>query len=525
MRRSRTITALLIGFTVLLSRAGAAEFFGLELFPVGEASLSSNQYNAGFSIADLSTDGTNGVTTILGEADSGAFFFPDVSSPIANGYFMRADAYGLVDGNTNALIGKLSGSRGEYATFYVNADYTSIGATSLTFQAWNGDVLLAETNASTGAVTLYTEYSRPVRANPWWPQPNGEYGASIELHYTAQVSLPGWEGPAVFANRLFIRPNGATSTVISVSRTDVLGGGGLESFQMNDIRLGMFGNAHVALGEIKYAASNRVLRVNALNPFSEDGNGTLVQFDHTTTAEVRFEPLEIARPTTNEIHERIDINCSGTLGSSDNFISAATLENSNGVLRLSTYRFNEFTTELAVYSNSVLVATQTVSVPDTIFITGGPRLSAIGAKADTLSSPAGMSIDFDAPAAFELSQGTIVGNRVTLSAPAASGVVNVAGLAMLARVLPSFTITNESSTSIPARLSITRSNEFVILRWADPAAVYSLQELSFASDYRYTFAPEQITRTNGMASFIYRVTGEEVPEALFFQLIRYFYND
>jgi hypothetical protein len=288
----------------------------------------------------------------------------------------------------------------------------------------------------------------------------------------------------------------------------------------------MFGHAHAALGEIKFAASNHTLRVNIPGPLREEGSGTLVVFPHVESANVQFLPLQIAQPNTNEIQERVEIHCSGTRESNVAFIRSATLENSNGVLRLSTYGDEGPVTDLTVYSNNVLVATQAISSEDIITITGGPRLTAAGVKADTLSGPAGLSLDFDAPGTFELSQGIVMGNRVTLNASNVTTVADITGLALLSRVLPSMTITNESSIFSAPQLSITRSNEFVILRWADPASAYLVQGRSPLDDDGWSYLdPEAIVRTNGLATFTYGVGEPGVHSVFFFRLARYFYND
>src|SRR6185503_9289370 len=123
MQRLRTVTALLTCLTTLSSSAAAIERFGLEHFSLGGRSVDTNLPSV-LSVVDLDTEGTNGVATILGDADSGPFFFPDTYY-VDNGYFMRGYAYGTVNGNTNALIGSLSGVRTDYATFDVAADYSS----------------------------------------------------------------------------------------------------------------------------------------------------------------------------------------------------------------------------------------------------------------------------------------------------------------------------------------------------------------------------------------------------------------
>jgi hypothetical protein len=330
----------------------------------------------------------------------------------------------------------------------------------------------------------------------------------------------------VGAHRVFIRPNNATGVVASVSRTEIFGGGGLESFVLADVRPGMFGHPHAALGSMKFVASNGVLRVNNLEPLAEDGNGTLIQFNNATTADVQLLPLDIALANTNEIQERLEITCSGTRAYYDRFISSTRLQNTNGLLHLSTYRDDALLTDVAFYSNGVLVATQTISITDVISILGAPRLVAIGAKADTLSGPAGLSLGFDALATFEIADLSVSANRVTLTAESFAEVADIRGLGILARVLPSFAISGESSISTVPQVSITRSNDFVILRWADPAAAYLVQARPPLSDDPWnTYDPSAIVRTNGMATFTYGAIGSESPPAQFFRLLRYSYND
>jgi hypothetical protein len=288
----------------------------------------------------------------------------------------------------------------------------------------------------------------------------------------------------------------------------------------------MFGHGHAALGQIRFAASNHTLRVDHLDLLAEGGSGTLVVFDHADSADVQFLPLEIARPNTNQIQERIEIHASGARPSYVSSIRSAILQNSNGVLRLSTYSAWELGGNLAVYSNSVLVATQAISNSDFVTITGGPRLVAAGAKADALSGPGGISLDFDSPALFELSQGIVAGNRVTLTETNVSGVADITGVAFLSMMLPSMTITNETSVASAPQLSITRSNEFVILRWADPAAAYLVEERSALNNDGWSFSDAGVLdRANGMATFYVEVGGEEARPVLFFRLFRSFYND
>jgi hypothetical protein len=520
--------AMLVSCAAWTTRAATFEFFGLDHVPIGSASVASNDYLAGVFVADLSPEGTNGIATLLGQSDSGAFFYPHTPA-LDTGYFMRADVFGSVSGNPNALIGSISGTRVDYATFHVVADYSAIGATSLTFQAWSGNFLRAESTVTSGVAVIYSESGYPVRVNPWWRPPGGEFGAAIDFNYTASVALPPCTDPFscgdYSTHRLFIRPNGATGVVEYVSRANTFGGGGLPSFELWDVKLGMFGNPHTALGFTKYTATNGVLRVNEVVPATENGNGTLVRFDHAESAAIQFEPIDLARPNTNEFQERLDVSVTGTHSGYSTFISTATLANSNGVLWLSAAQSDSTETVLSVYSNSVLVATQTLALEDRVMITGAPRVSGTGARAETLAGIGGTSLEFDASAAFALPQGDVVnGNRIVLNSAAPSEVADIVGVAVTTKILSSFTITGESSVplSLPS-LSISRSNETIMLHWIDPADAYFPQvKYSFENNEPWRSVESTRSHTNGVTTVLFDLN--ESPAA-YFRLIRYLYND
>ena len=193
----------------------------------------------------------------------------------------------------NAVIGTVSGYRAEYATFFVLADYSAIGATSLTFQLWNGGRSSLKARLHPERCASTESFHSP-RANPWWRQTNGESRCVNELRYPVQVSLPSCNAsscPYNYGDRIFIRPNGATSVVEFVSRTDVFGGGGLPNFNFDEVRLGMFHRPHAALGDIKLVATNRVLTVAEIPPGSEAGGGVMAEFPAADSGQIQLLPM------------------------------------------------------------------------------------------------------------------------------------------------------------------------------------------------------------------------------------------
>src|SRR6266542_2649957 len=218
-----------------LSHAATVERFGLTHFYLCQANVSSNNGSI-VQVTRITSTGQDGVATELGAADSGAFFFP-FTAFLNGGYSMRGEVYGSVNGRPNSLIGIMTGYYVGYSSSYASADFSAIGATSLTFELWKGSAKVAERTVSSGIVEF--RYAGPPRVNPWWRQANGEYGASIEFTFPPSVILPGCPTcPAIEATRVFIRPNGTTGVVDFVSQTSAFGAGGLETFDYNQIQLG-----------------------------------------------------------------------------------------------------------------------------------------------------------------------------------------------------------------------------------------------------------------------------------------------
>ena len=519
-----TVTALLICLTALSSRAGSLELFGLRHFSI-DTDIFANQAG-GLTVNDLSLAGDAGVATELGEADSGAFFFPDAYS-VSEGYFMVANAYGSVDGIGDSLIGSVRGRRGDYATFYATADYSAIGATSITCQVWSGNLLIQESTVSTGEVTMYAEYGGRPRVNPWWKQANGEFGASIEFTSFIPIALTSCveNCPFVYGgNRIFIRPNGATGIVHHVSRTDVFGGGGLSEFLYNNVQLGMFARPHSALGSARLVATNGVLKLDELAGDLENPAGVLVEFDHAAAANIQLLPLEIAVPNTNAMQERVNISVSGSWNNYVQFIGAATLGNSNGLLQLS-FTFDTSTNSIVIYSNSVPVGTNGSLRDDFISITGEPRLTSVSANAELLEARPGISLGFETPATFHFPDGsTAIGHRAFLSSPLVNGVADITGVAIDTQLISSFTIVNETSTSFTPSLKITREGLNVRLEWADPARAYRLQARQNFED-GFDNLELTISYQDGIATAVYNMAedGPSLGEAgnRFFRLFRY----
>src|SRR4051812_31989479 len=148
---------------------------GLTNVPIGDATLDINE-NGVLIVGNTGEGG--GVSVHLGEADSGIFLFP-ATGYLYSGDTMETRAYGSVSGTADQFISSVEGlynGGGQSATVFV--DFTSLGATLLSVFA--GNTFLGQvTNSTVEVVVAGNGYG--CRANPWWRQPDGSYGALIEL--------------------------------------------------------------------------------------------------------------------------------------------------------------------------------------------------------------------------------------------------------------------------------------------------------------------------------------------------------
>jgi hypothetical protein len=129
------------------------------------------------------------------------------------------------------------------------------------------------------------------------------------------------------------------------------------------------------------------------------------------------------------------------------------------------------TTEIQVLSNGVLVGTATVwSASAIVDLSGTPRITGCTVLAKTMDTLPGFSVRVDRPTTFGVAWGGfLVGDEVRFLAPEPIFFESLENCVMVALDLPSFTITNESTTMEPGPvLSITRSINGLTLSWPDP---------------------------------------------------------
>jgi len=119
----------------------------------------------------------------------------------------------------------------------------------------------------------------------------------------------------------------------------------------------------------------------------------------------------------------------------------------------------------------VMVGSATVWSADAVVdLSGNPRITGCTVLAKTMDTLPGFSVRVDRPTTFDVAWGgSFVGDEVRFLAPEPIFFESLESCVMVALELPSFTITNESTTVAPGPvLSLTRSAHGLTLSWPDP---------------------------------------------------------
>ena len=488
--------------------------FGLEFTVVSNAVLTIQDSYPALKVIQVGgpecgqDGGTNdledlpfGVSVHLGEAQSGVYVYPDAEC--RDDYrSMWGNAFGNVNGETNRLISSIKGTRLAWGEYQVEVDLTPLGATSYTYQVWSHGLLtLHATNQGARSFinTINIEDYDP-RVNPILLTDTGP-GALIEFPDGTQFVLSGDDstgasGASGVGDRIFIIAEGATNHVSYVSRVDVFGSANLPSFNINDVRIGMFGRPHKALGDVNFAAAGGRLTAGPFQGTATNGptNGILVDFKPSAIRwSAQTEPF-----TLGETNAQLLLSGSG-LGSSDRpyitrYWGPAGFTRSNGVLHLSAdfsglgssdcvlrvFRGNSLAGTIPGASGAVL-ATLTETNP---MITGWASvldsLSISIAEATGITGHEGTILEGDR---FEFAP---TGNLMRIG--------RLYSAHLLAQGSPAITIVSEFTEEAPAselKLQIERVASDLMVSFPYHPYVYVLARTNFADGYVTRDAPAE----------------------------------
>jgi len=511
------MSLVVLALLTLPSWADSITNFGLHHTSLGQAVVHAD----GSTYVDVTTNRGDGVSIFVGESDSGIFITPAVDW-VEQRDFLHGDVYGQLNGMTNQRLASARGiyqgwdddddDDGEYeeegwvwqytwGQYAAGVDLSPLGGSSLTLIAFAGEQVVgvvSNVSSTFGVANNQWGWGNPLRrAAPFWRMPDGGVGALFEFWW------PTAFGPFnAVGDRYFVRCENPTNVAGSVSRLDVLArdlpapydpqptnfGTGIISFQLGDVRLGMFHRAHRAFDQSLFRATNGRLSV-ILRTNDPPQYGTVasvaVDLGQATAFRAEFLPIDLTAEDAAFIVSGIG-DAAGITGSD---LGTMRIENTNGSCRIGVeFGIAPRFAQIVVLAGGVPVGTN--GVPrDMVWLTASQprRIIAAGLLAHTLATLPGFTVRLDGNTTFTTATGQqFEGDEVRLLASDPASFVNLETCILSACGLSSFTITGESSEAFRLPLlSIVRSGTNVMLSWPDPNEVFEV-ERAFLVD-----APEE----------------------------------
>lgn len=460
--------------------SGAQTFVlhGLTNVTIGNAAYDTNySYYYGEVFHNLSSNGTDGVSIHLGEADSGLFVYPTTEGDPVPGTFMTGQVYGSVNGEADRLICRMHCYEEADGIHPLQIDFSALGVTQFTYYAFHRGRLVATSRPQPGSMVVYGNWFYPLypRVNPFWRMADGRIGALLEFmnleSYTgwdpneANLQVPGIGD--VRADRLFIRAEGTTNVVDFTSRLDVTAGGGLPWFDIYDARLGVFRRGHKALPDTLLKAQGGRLTLAAA---TNESPGVAIELEPMSGFDVTFVPIEFA---TNAA---LIVTGIGRTSESDGTLGEGRIARTENGLQVSA------DLDLARGTNAHIVvyragaevrraAGTNASVP------AATQLVGVGLQGRTPGRQAQIRFRFDQSVPVVLPDETSTdGDEVRFLAANDADFFLLRTVVLSATGLPSFTITAETEQPlVRPELTIRRVGRQYELSWVDPNRFFRLE--------------------------------------------------
>jgi hypothetical protein len=512
---------MLVTGLLLPAAASATEpmlSYGLTHVVIGSANAAAIDGYLTFS--NFRSNGVDGVSILCGEADAGLFFNPYIFGYLADGNYLRAKAYGTVNGVANRPISSMLGGQALQGLYPIEVDFSPLGASNLTFQVLSGKTLIKQaTQAGGQLIVASTAYLYP-RANPFWRQPDGSVGALLQFDQGVQMVFPTLFTSA-YGDRVFIRADEPTNQVDFVSRVDLLGGGELNNFWLQDLRLGVFGRPHRVIGDAALNAAGGTLTVEDRS--SSEPEGVVVELDSVAAFDGSFLPIELS--ANNAALYLSGVGSSG--GSWGVSLGSMIIRNINGAIQVSAeLGIAPGTVQIVAFDNGSFVGMTNVLSGDAVVdLSGSPMVIGCSLLTKTLESQPGIGIRLDRLTTFRTLQGVAFeGDELRILADDPVQFETLEALEITALHVPSMVITRETAQPFapPRLLSFARLENTLQLWWPDPNQIFYLETSMFAFDRGYSIEErtDQAAFSNNYysATFPFRTNLQE-----YFRLRQKFY--
>lgn len=499
-------------------------FQGLTNVAKGDAQLFADDNGEGWMGISLpGLMGTDGVSVLLGEADSGLFIYPDANiwGEFSSTWFMTGTAYGSLDGQPGMALSTVRGTKPHYEHYPIDVDLSPLAPASLTFQVFRGTQLETEVSVSgtTGRLTVHSSQYLGPRVNPLWIQADGSVGVLVEFtEASSENGYPYLSGPfgQSLADRVFIRADHPAHTLDHVSHVDVVGGGGFSEFSFRNLNLGVFHRPHQALGKSLFEARGGRLTMRRMRSTVESEMGVMVELKRPRTFEVDLDPVTLREPGAS-----LRFHSAGQSESFDNTFASTLFQNRRGRFHLDA-ELSVTNLEIKSFKNGILTASHALTNRSSAsgFLLPADRAEAfpailsVGFQAGTTTEIPATQFLLDQSVTWTLQDGSILeGDQFRIEGSEALGSdIGLTSMSMLSFGLPAFTINGEREDAPGPALNIEVNAGDAVLSWPQRSAPYVLEA---APSVTGVYQPVDHQRSLQSGLFTARLPLAEIPLRFF----------
>ena len=260
---------------LLMVQASTADmvYRGLLHAPQGGAVLAAQA--DGLSVSNLGSSGQDGVSIALPQASGWeAHWQPlDPADALPVGAYVQSEISGTAGTVSDGLLGSWTLTKAASGTYAVTADFSPLGASTVTLEVYNGTTLVTTLTGQSGALANVNgcvdddHWGHPTPAGP--DGLPGRWGGALTFLGPRTFSFSG--SASVQGDRLVILPEGAPD-VSSLTRARVLASGIAQiSLDSESHSLQYAGLLHGSLGQAGLSIVDGKLTVSNIGSSGQDG--------------------------------------------------------------------------------------------------------------------------------------------------------------------------------------------------------------------------------------------------------------
>ena len=479
---------------------------GLDHSPLGTATLfvkTNGTGTNGLIISNLGSSGLDGVEISFPSVDKwhAHWLDPDAANSLAIGAFVQSTARGLLGGLGMAQqsLGSVRVQKSGTQSYDVSADFSPLGASTRTVEAYYQGALVARVTGQSGPVgrasSFYVSADMESSCCPWTLTLSVDWGSGAGTAMT----LNG--GPTVVVDHLFITPEGGTP-LLDRPAAIWLQSAQIPSLELTQevaqVRFG--GVLHSALGDAALTVVSNRLEVSNLGSSGQDG----VSIAMPSTSDWGAQWLDLDPNGNAPVGAYLREQVIGTGGGVVNGVLGTVQITKTGTgtcavvpdfspMGVSTYT-------MQVYSGSTLVSQLTGQ--------SGSALSCPGFSLDIRIQccPWKTEVSFDLSTSLALRDGkTVTGDRVYFIPEGAPSLGFPSAVRIQASQIPAITVVSEAATVVRPVLSSTVSGNNLTLRWVGGGVLQECTSLGVWSDLVGAASPCTVPVSRPIPKKFYRV--------------------